>query len=73
MTDQPAAWLPDGHGLADRARELVAERGDKVHLRLSASGDGPYPRAGCGLGLGEWWTGLAAEVNCPACLELVHA
>lgn len=65
------AWLPDGHGLDPRARELLAEHGGSVHLRLSHP-DGRYPRTGCGDGLGQWWTGVSSEVTCPVCLEVVH-
>lgn len=66
-------WLPDGKGLGD-LRGLIADAGDRVHLRLTAPG-GQYPRTACRqlASLGEWWTGLAAEVTCQACLEVVHA
>lgn len=65
-------WMPDGHGLTDLCLELVAEHGSPVHLRLT-SADGTRARGACGGGLGELWTGRASEVNCPDCLEVVHA
>lgn len=65
-------WLPDGHGLPEEARQLNAEHGAPVHLRLTSPG-GRSARGACDGGLGELWTGVAAEVTCPACLELVHA
>lgn len=75
MSDQPPsedAWVPDGHGLPDAARELAAEHGAPVHLRLTSPG-GRSARGACGRGLGELWTGRPAEVTCPACLDVVHA
>lgn len=66
------AWLPDGRGLPDEARALIAEHGQRVHLRLTAPG-GRSARGACDNGIGEWWTGRAAEVTCSACLEVVHA
>lgn len=65
-------WLPDGHGLPAQARELNAEHGQPVHLRLT-SADRRSARGACDRGLGQLWTGVAAEVTCPACLEVVHA
>lgn len=64
-------WLPDGRGLPD-LRGLMLDANYRVHLRLTAP-DGRAARGGCDRSLGEWWTGVPAEVNCPACLELVHA
>jgi hypothetical protein len=66
------AWLPDGRGLPGATTDLVGERNMPVHLRLT-SPDGRSARGACGRGLGEWWTGRGVEVNCPACLEVVHA
>lgn len=60
-------WLPDGHGLPGYAEVLMP-----VHLRLT-SADGRSARGACDRGLGEWWTGVPAEVTCPGCLEVVHA
>lgn len=71
MADE-RAWLPDGQGLDPLSVELVAERNGRVHLRLTSQ-DGCSSRGACDGGLGEWWTGVAREVNCPACLEVVHA
>lgn len=70
-TDGP--WLPDGRGLDPYSSDLVAERDLRVHLRLTSPSAGRYPRGACGSALGELWTGLTAEVTCPACLEVVHA
>lgn len=64
--------LPDGHGLSPEAREIIAQHGGTVHLRLTAL-DGATARGACDKGLGEWWTGIASEVTCPECRELVHA
>jgi hypothetical protein len=66
------AYLPDGHGLSELCLALVAEHGARVHLRLTRV-DGVTAIGACGKGLGELWTGKAAEVNCPECLEVVHA
>ena len=67
-------WMPDGRGLADEAVEVIAghDAPMPIHLRLT-SPDGRSARGACDRGLGEWWTGLAAQVTCPGCLELVHA
>jgi hypothetical protein len=67
-------WLPDGVGLDDLSRQIAADHGVPVHLRVTAPG-GSYPRWACGgsAGLGQFWTGKADEVDCPACLEFVHA
>lgn len=65
-------WMPDGRGLPKEATGIIAGRDMPIHLRLT-SPDGRSARGACGQGLGEWWTGRAAEVNCPACLEVVHA
>lgn len=67
-------WLPDGKPLPDVVVEILGETGGCVHLRLS-NGTGSYPRTACDqlAGIGQWWTGQPNEVNCPACLELVHA
>ena len=70
MADGP--WLPDGHGLPRAALELNAAYGAPVHLRLTSPG-GRSARGACGTGLGELWTGVAREVTCPGCLELVHS
>lgn len=70
MADGP--WLPDGRGIPAEGRALIAEHGGTVHLRLT-SADGRSARGGCDGGLGEWWSGVPAEVDCPACLEVVHA
>jgi hypothetical protein len=66
------SWLPDGRGLPDEARESIAEHDQWVHLRLT-SPDGRFARGACDRSLGEWWSGVAGDVTCPACLELVHA
>lgn len=65
------AWLPDGRGLPDEARDLIA-KGARIHLRLTSPGR-ESARGACDRVLGEWWTGRASEVTCPACLEVVHA
>lgn len=72
MSEGP--WLPDGVGLADEARAVIAEQENRIpiHLRLSTPGHRNVKSA-CDRGLGEWWTGKAAEVTCKACLQLVHA
>lgn len=64
-------WMPDGRGLTDLTLDLVAEHGARVHLRLTSL-DGAAQGA-CTGGLGELWTGRAEQVNCPDCLEVVHA
>ncbi len=66
------SWLADGRGLPDEARALIARKGVTVHLRLTAPG-GRSARQACAGGLGEWWSGLAADVTCQVCLEVVHA
>jgi hypothetical protein len=66
-------WLPDGRGLTEEARAIIAEHDQRVHLRLSVGRTGAYPRSACDRGIGEWWSGKPAEVTCPACLEVVHA
>jgi hypothetical protein len=65
-----STWLPDGIGLSPLVREIVAERGMTVHLRLTAP-DRAAACTACGHGLGEWFSGVASEVTCPACLEAV--
>ena len=69
---QDRSWLPDGRGLSPEALEIIAEHGGLIHLRLT-SPSGEAARGACESGLGEWWSGVAGEVNCPACLEVVHA
>lgn len=64
-------WLPDGHGLDERSRELLDEHGGTVHLRLSDPDGVRYPQTACGAGLGQWWTGATDEVTCPGCLLLL--
>ena len=71
-TDVSRGWMPDGHGLSDEARAIIAQKGGTVHLRLT-SPSGQSVRGACESGLGEWWSGLASDVTCPACLEVVHA
>jgi hypothetical protein len=66
------AWLPDGQGLSDEARGIIAEHGGRVHLRLTSPSRQGVMGA-CDSGLGEWWSGLTSDVTCPACLEVVHA
>jgi hypothetical protein len=69
-----APWRPDGTGLDD-LRDVIEDVGEVVHLRLSAPGR--HPRTACdgagGSGIDHWWTGIPTEVNCPSCLEVVHA
>lgn len=69
MPEVEPVWTPDGRGLPDKA---LPHGPLGVHLRLT-SPDGRSARGACGGGLGEWWTGVASEVNCNACLEWVHA
>lgn len=61
-------WRPDGVGLPEEARALVGS-GSPVHLRLRLNGTERFPKAACGAGLGEWWTGLVDEVTCTSCRE----
>ena len=72
MTAATGAWLPDGHGLPDEAREAIADEGGTVHLRLTHT-DSRACQGACGGGLGEWWSGRSTDVTCRACLEWVHA
>lgn len=65
-------WMPDGRGLPQEARDLNAEVGAPVHLRLT-NADTRAARGACDGGLGQLWTGKAAEVTCSDCLEVVHA
>lgn len=66
------AWLPDGIGLDDHSQILVTEFNGRVHLRLTPS-NGRYPIPACHGRPGDWWTGVPAQVNCPDCLEWMHA
>lgn len=63
----PPANHLDGVGLDPWSLELLSEHGGTVHARIGPRGVGAYPTTACGAGLGEWWTGLAAEVTCPVC------
>ena len=69
---ETGSWLPDGHGLDPLSIELAAEHDLRVHLRLTHSVR-RSARGACGDGLGELWSGVAGEVTCPGCLEVVHA
>lgn len=66
------AYLPDGHGLAPEALDLVAEHDLTVHLRLTNT-ETRAARGACDGGLGQLWSGVATEVTCRPCLEVVHA
>jgi hypothetical protein len=61
---------PDGKGLPPLAAEQAAA-GATVHLRVSHHG--LYPSTACGRGLGQLWSGVPAEVSCPACKEAHRA
>ena len=65
-------WLPDGHGLSDVALDIISDNDQRVHLRLTNT-ETRACRSACDSGLGEWWSGVGADVTCPACLEVVHA
>lgn len=73
MSDEIRPVRPDGVGLPMEALAIVAETGATVHMRLSHDDNGTYPTAGCDGALGGWWTGVASEVTCPDCLEVVHS
>lgn len=72
-----SGWLPDGMGLDPLSAEVAADTGATVHLRLSNGGE--YPLVACvsegerWRAWGQLWSGVASEVTCPACLEVVHA
>lgn len=61
-------WEVDGRGLTEQAREFAA--GKVVHLRLTKV-DGSVARGACEDpgALGQWWTGVPAEVTCGECRE----
>lgn len=65
-------WLPDGRGLDPLTLDLIAEHDVTVHLRLENT-ETRAARGACGDGLGQLWSGIATEVTCPPCLEVVHA
>lgn len=64
--------LPDGRGLDPLSLDLVAEHDLTVHLRLTNT-ETRAARGACDGGLGQLWSGIATEVTCPPCLEVVHA
>jgi hypothetical protein len=68
---------PDGIGIHPDVWPVIAATREKcgeqmIHLRLRPD-PASYPVTGCRVGIGQWWTGKASEVTCPACLELVHS
>lgn len=67
-------WQPDGQGLSEEAKEIIAENNQTVHLRLSVAATtaaSNYPKTACDQGLGEWWSGVIDEVTCVDCIEWV--
>lgn len=65
-------YLPDGRGLDPLTLELIAGQDVTVHLRLTNT-ETRAARGACDQGLGELWSGVATEVTCRPCLEVVHA
>jgi hypothetical protein len=58
----------DGIGLAPETLPLIAEHGGVVHARV---GERLKPRRAACDNLGGWWSGIAAEVTCRVCLDVL--